>query len=154
MNAIKQWWSGLSSMQKIIATIIIAVIVWLLIKWIKGYMEALQANIKNKSEIQVLQSQGIQQSYKWEKYQGWANELERAMDGPGTDEKTIFRIFGYMNNDIDFLRLFDAFGMRKGTYEWFSDPTNLREWLKGDLSSRSISSLNQVLAAKNMTKRI
>ena len=79
-----------------------------------------------------------QLSYNQSDYINFANRLEAAMKGPGTDEDSIFSVFMMMKNESDVRQLINTFGSRKGE--------NLSEWLLGDLSTDDINAINGILA--------
>lgn len=146
MKGFQEFWHGLTSIQKMVFVIISLIVLWFLITTIKSRMSVVKNQIENKSEVQILKEKGVQPSYTYDKYAGWSDELDTAMRGGGTDEDRVFRIFGYMNNDMDFIQLYKAFGVRDGE--------DLNGWLKGDLSATDIAKLNKQLNYAGITKRI
>ena len=70
-----------------------------------------------------------------------ANKLYTAMKGVGTDEDTIFSVFGQMRNTADVLKL-AVFGTKDGE--------TLEQWIRGDLSSWEINKLNRLLDNKGI----
>lgn len=146
MKGFQEFWHGLTSIQKMVFVIVSLIVLWFLITTIKSRMSVVKNQIENKSEVQILKEKGVQPSYSYDKYLGWSDELDIAMRGGGTDEDRVFRIFGYMNNDMDFIQLYKAFGVRDGE--------DLNGWLKGDLSDTDIAKLNKQLNYAGITKRI
>lgn len=96
-----------------------------------------------KSEIDTLYGQGIKATYPRSQYTAWADAMEAAMDGAGTDEDVIEDVAFKMMNDADVLELKSAFGVRKGE--------NLTKWL---VSDGALQLANAILASKAyITKR-
>jgi len=67
----------------------------------------------------------------------FADTIERAMKGPGTNEKVVNYAFSQMKNDIDVMLLIESFGVR--------DDDNLSQWLEDD---GMVEDVNKVLATK------
>jgi hypothetical protein len=101
----------------------------------------LQAANKDINELEKNQKQ----NYSDGQYSIWAQQLFVAMSGLGTDENAIYRVFGYMVNDLDVAKLIRAFGVK--------DDESLGEWLAGDLDSSEIEKVNKILATKNIKYR-
>ena len=97
--------------------------------------------IQTKEDILILQ-QTQKQSYLDSQYTAYADVLFTAMDGFGTDEDAIFRVFTAMKNDLDIAKLINAYGLRKDE--------SLAEWLQGDLSSSDMAKLNKILSTKGI----
>lgn len=75
-------------------------------------------------------------------YNQFGQVLYTAMKGLGTDEDAIFRVFGYMRNDIDVAKLIVAFGVK--------DNDTLGAWLQDDLSSADMAKINRILSSKGI----
>jgi hypothetical protein len=94
-----------------------------------------------KSDVVLLQA-SQNQSYLDSQYSSYADVLFSAMDGLGTDEDAIMRVFSAMKNDLDVAKLITAYGVRKNE--------SLAEWLQNDLSSSDMSDLNKLLSTKGI----
>lgn len=90
---------------------------------------------------------------------GWyllsADQIEAATFDLGTDEASIYRIFGQLKNDCDYVRLFNAYGVRR----YFSFGTlwvnyNLPQVLQAELSTGELNEVNEILAENGLTYRI
>jgi hypothetical protein len=84
-----------------------------------------------------------------------ADRLEAAMFDLGTDEEAIYGVFDELQNDADFIKLFNAFGMR--TYSGGLTPwlvLNLTEWLTQELNQDEIEVINTTMATKDITFRL
>lgn len=101
-------------------------------------------------------------SYPLPQYKNWADQLESAMIGPGTNEDQIFSIHNQLNNDADYAELQRAFGVREYSttvliWAWweevFTSPVSLANWITSDLGEEEISELNQILISKGITFR-
>jgi hypothetical protein len=159
MKALKtaqNWWKSLSPGQQLFVVIIIVVIIWIARNSIRGYVEGAQNAIQNVSEEQALNNAGIKATYTNSQYKAMADTLYSAMDGYGTDEEPIFNTFKKLKNDVDFVRLDDAFGVREASDNLFGmlAPADMRTWLKDDLGEAEIKTLNAKLKSQGITKRI
>lgn len=117
-------------------------------------------NNPKKIQAQVLQQAidstqqlGYKESFPDIAYMNFADRLYQAMRYSGTDEKTIYNVFDQMKNDLDVLKLTQAYGVRQLYVFGLPDgnPKNLAESLASELSAREISSLNAILR-KNQIK--
>lgn len=135
-------WEKASSTTKIIIVIVAMAVVYFAYTF---YLQS-KVTIQQKSEVLALQAQGITASYNASKYESLANTLETAMKGWGTNEQTVFDVFSDLKNDIDFIELDKAFGIR--------DSVDMKGWLKDDFSTADIKALNNQLNNQSITKRI
>lgn len=145
-DGLKKWWAGLSSSQKAITVAIICLLLFILYRQAKGAIEGFGTKVQSQSTLSVLQSQGIKPSYGSDTYAKFADQMEIAMKGAGTTEGTIYKVYSYMHNDADMVKLNQAFGIR--------GEATLREWLVGDLDASEIAKINELLRDKGITKLI
>ena len=150
----KNFWGGLSSMQKIIAVIIFMVLIWFFYNRFKGALMGAASKIKAGGEIAQLENAGIKPSYSDSTFEKMADDLFEAMDGIGTDTATVFSTFKKLKNDADFIKLNAAFGVRAGSDNLFGlmEDEDLAGWIKDDLSSTEITKLNGQLKAQGISK--
>lgn len=83
-------------------------------------------------------------------YKDFADKLDAAMRGTGTDFQAIREVFEAMDNDADIVNLKRAFGIRKG-WGWFADDQNLTQWIQDDLSPAERKTINNILETKGIT---
>lgn len=145
-DGIKNWWGGLSSNAKFVVIIISALILWYMYRQFKGSIESIGINAQSSGALATLSTQGVKPSYDSQTYATWADRLEYAMDGAGTDEEIIYKVYGYMHNDADIVKLNQVFGIRS--------ESTLNEWIKGDMSTSDIAKINTLLRDKGITKTI
>jgi hypothetical protein len=155
MKGIKSFWDGLSSMQKMIVVVLIIVILWVIWNKTKGTIKGVARDISNNSEAGQLQQAGMQASYPAENYKGWAKEIFNALNPAGSVEQTVYRILGYMNNDVDFIKLDQAFGVREASDNWFGlvEDKDLNGWILDEFSSEEVAKCNAILKSHGVTKR-
>jgi len=106
-----------------------------------------------KADQLVLQQAGQTPSYQDSQYYDMANKMYYGMQSDwynpfdwGTDESAIEEVFNLLKNDLDFIKLKQAFGMRDGY--------TMQEWIVGDFSSSGRAGLNSILAQKGITYRV
>lgn len=141
-----KFWGGLAPVQQIALLVILALIAWWLIQVAKARIEAQKEAIKGRAEISVLQEQGIKATYGSATYVKFADVIERSIAGAGTDENMVYKTMSYLNNDIDFIKLNNAFGIREGQ--------DMRGWIRGDMDANEIAPINSLFSGKGMKKRI
>jgi hypothetical protein len=138
----------------IMGLVILGLIIVILVSAkIKSLVQAWKENRDNKSEQQVLQMQGVQLSYPRSWYETKANELFYAMDSQwynpfswGTSDTRVYDIYEQLKNDLDFLELYNAFGVRDGY--------DLKAWIDGDMNQGEKDQINAILATAGITKRV
>lgn len=113
-------------------------------KW-KEEAEAKKRALENAAakgdEEAVLKKSGMKLSHPLSKYGDLANRLFAAMKGVGTDDNTIMQVFSNLGNDLDFLELNKAFGIR--------DDEDLTTWIQGEGNSLS-TKINKYLRSRNI----
>ena len=80
---------------------------------IKGIRER-RIGQQQEKDIDTLENKGQKASYLPTQYNIWADYLYECLDGWGTYEEEFASVMYKMKNDIDVLRLNDAFGTRGG----------------------------------------
>lgn len=157
MKQVIDWFKGLSSGMKLLVLVGAFLLLWWAYNKVKARFGASAQDIQAKTEIQILTEKGVKQSYSNDTYKHWADKLETAMLGMGTDVTTVVNIFNMLKNDMDFIKLDSAFGVRDFADNLFglSPATNMRGWMKDESKLTSvIPVINQSLKAKGITKRI
>lgn len=145
----KNWFNNLDSKTQVFVVILGLVLVIYIFKIGKAYMQRAGEIANNIGETAALQAQGLKATFTKAKYNDFANQLENAMRGIGTNSNVVFSIFSKMKNDIDIIKLDESFGLRES---WGSS-YNLGEWLRADLSNSEMNQLNTDLSSKGITKQ-
>lgn len=102
-----------------------------------------------KEEARKLREQGVQPTYTDVSYSAMADAVEQAAFYiGGTDEDTIFSVMDKMKNDLDIVKLFEAFGSRR--MEFSLQSANLGGFLRSELNREEMRKLNAMLAAKGI----
>lgn len=150
----KIFWDGLTSMQKIMVVIIAMIIIWVLWNRFKGAYTAIENSVQAGGEIAQLSSQGIKATYTTAQYNSMADDLYEAMNGWGTDSNTIYATFKKLKNDVDFIKLDTAFGVREASDNLFGmlEEEDLQGWILDDLSKTQIDKLNKQLKNQGISK--
>lgn len=128
-----------------IGIFLVIVIVLIVVFWgkIKNFFE----QIVNKSALNNelndhIQETGESLTMSNATFNMLANKLYTAMKGPGTDEDTVFSVFGQLSNTADMLKLVAVFGTRDGE--------TLDQWIRGDLGYFDLQKLNRLLSNKGI----
>lgn len=150
----KGWFKELSPTMQVLLIIGVIILAWIIFNKAKGFLSSAGQYVETQGEIAGLQSQGQQKSYSASQYKTYADKLEYAMDGLGTDTDTIYAVFRKMNNTLDVIALEDAFGTRDGSDNLFGllSGGDLAYWLRGDLSPSELNKLNSILSGKGITR--
>lgn len=144
-----KWFKELDKTTQMIVVVAVIVVIFMVLRSGKNYIQKMGEWADNQGEKAALGASGVKASFSKSEYNTFANQLENAMAGSGTDENTIFKIFNKMENDLDILNLETAFGLRSS---WGSN-YDLSEWLRGDLGTTDMNKLNQILSGKGITKQ-
>lgn len=114
-----------------------------------------QENSQAQSELDKLIKKGIKPTYQQSQYSSYANTLWEAMDGYGTNEDLIMRVFANLKNDADFLSLSKAYGIRTVSSGVGNPEPNYRGTLSGALASElensKIRDINASMSKKGIT---
>ena len=148
--------------KKTMKLIAIGVGVFLAYKFYKNW----KANDGREDEVQQayneldLLNQNNATKQKITKYQAeqYANGIYTAVNGYGTDETAIEKIFWRLHNNADFLAVSKAFGIRKISSGYLNPEPDYKgtmtEALHIDLSSYYTTRINNILKKKNIKFRI
>lgn len=144
----------------------------------KTARDAKDAVRNSEAEKRRLQSQGVRPSYPSSQYNTWANSIQQAFDGCdptgqlswGADSPLgavsfwstsgfkVAKIFAELKNDLDYLSLTTAWGIR--TYDacgWFTGDVkdvDLAKAISDELTAREISNLNEILRKKGIKYKV
>ncbi len=113
-----------------------------------------QENIQAKNELDNLIKIGIKPTYSESQYSSYANTLWSAMNGYGTDEDIIMRVFANLKNDADFVSLSAAYGTRTISSGLGNPEPNYRGTLScalaSELSNSKIKDINKSMSKKGI----
>lgn len=121
-----------------IIVLIVGIIIAIFWKKIKNAID--DAKQKRDYEQKVDEIENFTQkkpSYPDSYYATFADQLYAAMDGWGTDEESIYNVMYKIKNDVDYMKLVEAFGVR--------DSESLSEWISGDCNTKEINEINSIL---------
>jgi len=105
-----------------------------------------------QTETLALAASGQVPSFGDTVYVGFADKIVSASTTNfGTDEKAIYAVFTQLNNDIDVLKLVQAFGNRRKEFSLFWD--SLAGYLAGELNGSEMSKINDILKSKGIRYR-
>ena len=109
------------------------------------------------NEQNNLLNQGEELTYPVSEYKTMADIIYSAgMDTFGTDEDTIYNVFERLQNNVDYLQLYKAFGRRRAEFTvcWGNDCPDLPTWLHTELNSSEIEHVNNILERKGIKYRV
>ncbi len=145
----KDWFNSLDAKTKGVVVIITIILVIYIISTAKSYMKAFFSRADAAGEKAALAAQGMKATYSKSQYNTFADQLEAAMRGWGTDEETIWMVLRKIKNDIDFINLDQAYGLRESDGRMW----DLATWMRGDLSTNEIKKANSILSNNGVTKQ-
>jgi len=148
MNDFSKWWKSLGMGVKIVIIVVAVIVVYYIFTYIKGYSTAIQQN----SQEQAYVNQGQTPSFSDDEYNSMADELVVTMAGAGTYFEDLKAIMAKLNNNLDAVKLNQAFGQRSYT-SWYGGKSTagLKSWLDDDLSSSEISEMYQLMKVNGVT---
>jgi len=128
----------------------------LIIKFLLGeyssYSHTKEINDALDSAIKKGESTGKPLSYSLPEYTQFANMIEQATAGIGTNTQVINQVFGNLHNNTDVLQLVKTYGQRPNSF--FGVPLGnltLSQLMVSELSYRERKQLNEMLAQKGIT---
>ena len=147
------------AVQMLIKVVVIIIILLIIYKVYVMFSNKIKAGIRNhkieKDLEHIVDSQGNDldghvsqnvKTYTNADYKLMAESLFEAMDGPGTDENSIFTIISSLRTKADWYALADAFGTRKTTSPWSSFEGTLSKWLADELDDDEKQRVNNTLS--------
>lgn len=140
MNKLKDIWNKANKLEKTLMVAGVVILCILLYQFITGLRKPTpQTSVSNASdEISALQASGQGPHYSPSQFSTWADTLQQAMQGYGTDEDSIAAVFKYMQNKADVLQLIKTFGVRDYSDDnifFGSKAENLNQWLAEELNA-------------------
>ena len=160
---IKTTWNKLPPYARLGITIVGGLFVYKKAKGLFSSDPMKQTSRQINDDISKLENNGVQPTYADSAYLQFANMLFQAVAGAGTDDKAIFNIFDKIKNDVDYLKLNKAFGVRRYGALFEKDPIpflsrlmplpeyTLTQSLSSELSDSKIEKLNQILKSNGVT---
>ena len=110
-----------------------------------------------QDDLKVLSNQGVRPSYPDTQFSSWAEQLHEALKFTFTDEDAVYRVFGFMKNDADVIKLIQAYGLRPeiGTtfVSWFDTDMTLPQQIGSAMTTDEIAEINKILASKRIKFR-
>jgi hypothetical protein len=159
-NFLKESFSGLPSWAKgVISIAIVGGVGYVLYKASKKFTAEQQRSNEEKQEIETELQKEVKKkplTYPLSQYKSFADQIEVAGFGLGTDEEAIYSIFRKLKNNADYLALKQAWGKpTRKTYDW-AVPLDytLSQFLRYELSDSDITKLNNILQSKGITYRV
>ncbi len=125
-----------------IIAVIVIVLVFVAFKYGKEIAERVRERKRNRELYKHINKDNL--TYGNSQYDVFAKKLFTAMDGLGSDEDAIYDVFKKMKTIDDVLMLQVAFNEAEDENE------TLEEWLKGDLSSSEIKTINNLLESNGV----
>ena len=107
-----------------------------------------------RKDVKVLEQQGQKATYLDSNYKQFADGLyaARSANAPffwgGTNEQAMYNIFNKMKNDLDVVKLTEAFGSRRLSYSLQN--ANLGGFLKDELDEEELNIINTGLRSKKI----
>lgn len=142
----KDGFESLPPIVKMIVVIVVLILVFILVKRAFKIIQIKSDSYDTNSEIKGYQNAGESPSYPASKYQELATQLYNSMDGWGTDDPSFEDVFNQLNNNLDFLHLKNAFGVKDGY--------TFQEWIDGDLEADEKEAFNNLLRNKGINYSI
>jgi hypothetical protein len=108
---------------------------------------------KEIKEIEELETTQIA-TYSNSVYYDFASRIEEAGWDLGTNESAIYSVFRKLMNDLDFLKLKNAFGTRTIRDWGIPRKYTLSSYLESELASGEIDVINNILRNKGIKNRV
>jgi len=159
-NFLKESFSGLPAWAKgLISVGVVAAVGYTLYKMSKKFSPEQQRENEENKDVETEIQKSVKKyplSYPLSQYKSWANQIEVAGFGLGTDEAAVYSIFRKLKNDSDYLALQQAWGKpTRKTYDW-AVPLNytLSQFLRYEMSDTEVNKLNYILQTKGIKYRV
>lgn len=152
-SSLPQWAKGL------ISVAVVGGVIYAVYKLSKNFSPEQQRSQEEKQEIESELQKEVKKnplSFPLSQYKSWADQIEVAGFGLGTDEDAIYSIFRKLKNNADYLALKQAWGKpTRKTYDWAVPlDYSLSQFLRYEMSDSEITKLNNILQSKGITYRV
>lgn len=150
MKSFGNWWNGLPNFMKVVIIVTSIVLTIVTIKLIRDKAKTITSRRRiadYKSEEEHWEAKGEQPSLQEFNYEQLANKIWTACQGWGTDEQAIFEVFEELENNVDFIKLQEAYGIDE-------DGLDLSAQLHDELDGSDIKQINDLLTAKGIAYSI
>jgi hypothetical protein len=139
--------------------IIAGVVVYYLVKGVVKRIPSREEVQAGSNELDVLnQNSETKQKITKQQAESFANVLQVAMDGYGTDENSIISVFSKLKNNADYLAVSNAYDIREVSSGRFNPEPNYKGTMAGalrsELSSYYTAKINSILRSKKITYSI
>lgn len=131
---------------------------WKIYKKVQENKEQKGANAEVNSAEKELNNKiqnGMSPTLSSSQLSAMADRIFTALNGYGTDEVAVARVFDQLGNDVDFLGLIKAYGIREiSSGKWSPEPNlkgSLTQALVDELGTPEISIINKGLKMKGIT---
>ena len=163
VSDVKSTWNKLPPYARLGITIVGGLFVFNKAKGLFSYDPAKRTSKQLNDDISDLENKGIQPTYADSAYLQFANMLYQAVAGAVTDYDSIYNILDTIKNDVDYLKLNKAFGVRSYGAIFERDPFpfvskffpqpdyTLTQALSSEMSDSKIAKLNQILKSNGVT---
>jgi hypothetical protein len=158
VNALLKIWKESDTVVKLVIVavfIVLVIVIYRLIKKALTKSPGQQSLNTTSDELKTLIKSGEKTNYSDAQFAAFADNLEQAMTGIGTDEEAIKKVINYLQNKADVLSLIKTFGIRDYTDDKFLmyniKPLNLNQWFNIELGASDLETfVNQPLKQKGI----
>jgi hypothetical protein len=158
VNALLKIWKESDTVVKLVIVavfIVLVIFIYRLIKKALTKSPGQQSLSTASDELKTLINSGEKTNYSDAQFAAFADNLEQAMTGVGTDEEAIKKVINYLQNKADVLSLIKTFGIRDYTDDKFLmynvKPFNLNQWFGVELNASDLENfVNQPLKQKGI----
>jgi hypothetical protein len=158
VNALLKIWKESDTVVKLVIVavfIVLVIVIYRLIKKALTKSPGQQSLNTASDELKTLIKSGEKTNYSDAQFAAFADNLEQAMTGIGTDEEAIKKVINYLQNKADVLSLIKTFGIRDYTDDKFLmyniKPLNLNQWFNIELGASDLENfVNQPLKQKGI----
>ena len=142
------WWTPKRAITIVVLLVVIVVV--LVFTWRRIKMAFGKAG--EVADRAILESRGVTLTYPKAQYITFADRIHNAYGMWNDDEEAIYAVMGMLRNDLDFLELKAAYGMRKSTYS--GTLGNMEDNMRWRLDSREIAKINSILRNNGINYQI
>lgn len=134
----------------IVVAVVGMIVLYVVGRKVKSLFDAWKDQQDNKSELQLLQLSGVTPSFNNSWYESQARKVYAGANWTwydwNCDEETTISALSQLENDMDFLKLVEAFGVRDG-YDMYG-------FVRSCLNETEIDRVHNVWSSKGITKRL
>ena len=140
------------NIKKTILTIVIIIIAIVIIYFTWSKVKKIFGKVGDATDKAILEAKGMTLTHPKAQYITFADTIHGAYGWAWDSNNVIYETIGKLKNDLDFLQLKEAYGVRASTY--MGTMGTMEENMRWRLNANEIAKINSILRLNNISYQI